>query len=221
MRTSHARQGTALRRSARSHAVRAAAAAVVVSALALTTAGTAQAAPASQDLPGFLEAEDLPPHSSSDWHAGDITKGLPDIVPFCTGDTELPTEGASHRTFRTDLDTSAKQVSFVTDGAETAKQLAAELRESTANCAADWLRDNPGGTASWRDLGNQDVGDGAHSYGVYIESDYGSQDIHLFGVGVDGDTVTVVHWGQMGTFDNAPVAEYRTTLKTAVEKLVG
>ena len=218
MRTSHAPQGTAPRHSARSHVVRAAAAAAVVSALALTTAGTAQAAP-SQQLPGFLDAEDLPPHSSSDWHAGEITEGLPDNVPFCVGDSELPTQGASHRTFRTDLDTGASQVSFVTDGEETAKRLAAELRDSTANCAADWLRDNPGGTASWRDLGNQDVGDGAHSYGVYVESDYGSQNIHLYGVGRDGDTVTVVAWGQMGTFDNAPVTAYRTTLKTAVEKL--
>ncbi|WP_236073217.1 hypothetical protein [Streptomyces tardus] len=201
-------------------ALRTAAVAVAACALALTTSA-AGAAPKSSAAPGFLDADELPAHPGSQWYAGEVADGLPEIVPFCVDGPELPAEGASHRLFHTDLDTGASQVSFTAGSEQSAQALAAQLRDSSAGCAADWLRDNPGGTASWRDLGNQDVGDGAHSYGVHIESAHGSQDVHLFGVGRDGSTVTVVAWGQMGTLADAPVEAYRTTLRTAVEKLAG
>lgn len=220
MRLSHARRDTTTKTTRHTALVRAATT-VAVAAVALTTAGAAQAAPTEQQLPRFLEAADLPPHPSSDWQAGDVTTGLPEVVPFCVDALELPAEQASHRVFTTELDTGASQVSFVGDSAESAAELATRLEDSVANCAADWLRDHPGGTASWRDLGTQDVGDGARSYGVQIETDHGSQDVHLFGVGRDGDTVTLVSWGQMGTFEGAPVAAYEETVRTAVAKLAG
>ncbi|CAM5226236.1 hypothetical protein SNARM312S_02136 [Streptomyces narbonensis] len=44
-------------------------------------------------------------------------------------------------------------------------------------------------------------------------------DIHLFSVGRDGRTVTLVRWGQMGDFEDAPLTAFRTTTKTAVNKL--
>lgn len=205
--------------------VRTVAVGVAASALGLTCAVSAQAAPGAtaaagqQSVPDFLSGEDLPPHATSPWFAGEITEGLPDPATFCVTGVDLPEENASHRKFTTEVDTGALQLNIVTEDEEVASELAKQMRESVANCAADWLRDNPGGTASWQDLGSQDVGDGAHAYGVHINTDYGAQDVHLFGVGQDGDTVTLVRWGQMGTLENAPIPAFRETVTTAVEKL--
>ena len=41
----------------------------------------------------------------------------------------------------------------------------------------------------------------------------------LLSVGRDGRTVTVVQWGQMGDFGDAPVAAFKKTTTTAVNKL--
>ncbi|MBW1600006.1 hypothetical protein HPT28_23820 [Streptomyces sp. JJ38] len=43
--------------------------------------------------------------------------------------------------------------------------------------------------------------------------------VHLLGVARSGTRVTVVQWGQMGTLDDAPVRDFRETLRTAVHGL--
>ena len=43
--------------------------------------------------------------------------------------------------------------------------------------------------------------------------------VHLFGVGRDGRTVTVVSWAEMGDLGQAPVTAFKKTTKTAVDKL--
>ncbi|MEU6893562.1 hypothetical protein ABZ934_17520 [Streptomyces sp. NPDC046557] len=43
--------------------------------------------------------------------------------------------------------------------------------------------------------------------------------MHLYGIGRDGATVTVVKWGRMGTLADAPVAAFKKTTATAVNKL--
>jgi hypothetical protein len=63
------------------------------------------------------------------------------------------------------------------------------------------------------------VADGAHVYGVHTAPVEAGLGIHLFGVGRDERTVTVVIWGQMGTFQDAPVRAFRNTTTTAVEQL--
>ncbi|MCT2588903.1 hypothetical protein LHJ74_02960 [Streptomyces sp. N2-109] len=209
----------------RSHRFRTIAACAAVASAAfgmsLATAGQSLAkerpvAPA----PGFLEAEELPPHPSSEWRAGDVTEGLPDPLPFCLDDDALREEGDSyHRTFSTDLDTGAVQVSVTARSTEEAAEVAAELEESVAECAGDWLSANPGGTASWNDYGKVDAGDGAHLYGVYVAQPNSSHNVHLFGVGRDGTTVTAIHWGQIGTLADAPVQDFRKTTITAVNRL--
>lgn len=226
MRTTAASRSTTRSRHAGRSALRAATATVAVAALGLVGAVSAQAAgpdeqapTTQQSTPGFLSGEDLPPHATSPWFAGDITEGVPSPATFCVTGVDLPEETTSHRKFTTELDAGALQLNLVTEDEEAAEELATHMRESVANCAADWLGDNPGGTASWRDLGSQDVGDGAHAYGVHINTDFGAQDIHLFGVGREGNTVTLVQWGQMGTFDNAPIPAFRDTVTTSVEKL--
>lgn len=202
-------------------ALRAATATVAVVTLGLTGAVSAYAnqSAAPRSTSGFLSGTDLPPHQTSPWFEGDVTAGLPDLPVFCVTEVDLPEEATTHREFSTEVDAGALQLNLVAQDEEAAAELAGQMRDSVANCAADWLRDNPGGTASWRDLGSQDVGDGAHAYGVHINSAHGAQDVHLFGVGREGSTVTLVQWGQMGTFDHAPVTAFRDTVTTAVDKL--
>ncbi|WP_405494136.1 hypothetical protein [Streptomyces sp. NBC_00096] len=192
------------------------AAAAAATALVLTVSTTATAAAAA--APGFLGGTDLPPHPSSSWYAGKVTKGLPEFAPFCL-EGVLPASGSWHRDFSTEYDTGAVQVSVRASSATAAATLAASLERKVAACAADWLRTNPGGTASWQDYGKIRVEEGAHVYGVHTSLPESEPGVHLYGIGRDGSTVTVVRWGQMGNLSDAPVPAFRKTTTTAVNKL--
>ncbi|MFJ8672633.1 hypothetical protein [Streptomyces sp. NPDC093589] len=223
-------------RSARPGRPVAGAAVAVVAALGLTvTVGTHTAGAATHWTPGggsatghphralppaFLAPAELPPHASSEWFAGPVTQGLPDPEPFCLEGGVLPGgAGTYHRFFHTDYDTHAAQVSVVTADADDARELAASLERTVANCAADWLRGNPGGTAAWDDYGTVAAGDGAHVYGVHTSVPDSEPGVNLFAVGRSGTTVTVVRWAEMGDLGQAPLTAFKATTKTAVGKL--
>lgn len=55
--------------------------ALVAAAAALVLTASTSAAAAT--APGFLTGADLPPHATSPWYAGAVTKGLPESAPFC------------------------------------------------------------------------------------------------------------------------------------------
>ncbi|MEV6573376.1 hypothetical protein [Streptomyces sp. NPDC051577] len=192
-----------------------AATATVAAALLLATSATATAAAAA---PGFLSGTDLPPHPSSPWYAGKVTKGLPESAPFCL-EGALPAAGSWHRAFGTDYDTGATQISVRTASNAAAAKLATALERKVAACAADWLRTTPGGTASWQDYGKLAVEEGAHVYGVHTSVPDSEPGVHLYGIGRDGVTVTVVKWGQMGHLGDTPVPAFKKTTTTAVNKL--
>ncbi|MFC9296182.1 hypothetical protein ACFTWH_27670 [Streptomyces sp. NPDC057011] len=202
------------RRTATATATTALAALAAATALVLTGSATATAATA----PGFLTGADLPPHPGSAWYTGEVTKGLPEFAPFCVEDV-LPATGAWHRTFGTEFDTGAVQISVRSSSASAAAKLAAAIERKVAACAADWLRATPGGTASWQDYGKLPVEEGAHVYGVHTSVPDSEPGVHLYGIGRDGSTVTVVKWGQMGNLSDAPVPAFKKTTTTAVNKL--
>ncbi|MFG2992513.1 hypothetical protein ACGFZK_25030 [Streptomyces sp. NPDC048257] len=183
-------------------------------ALVLTASTSASAATA----PGFLGGADLPPHAGSPWYAGAVTKGLPEFAPFCL-EGALPAAGSWHRTFGTEYDTGAEQVSVRSASPSAAAKLVTALERKVAACAADWLRTTPGGTASWQDYGTLPVEEGAHVYGVHTSIPDSEPGVHLFGIGRDGSTVTVVQWGEMGSLSQAPVAAFKKTTTKAVNKL--
>ncbi|WP_164415209.1 hypothetical protein [Streptomyces salinarius] len=193
-----------------------AAAALAVAAVPGTAATPVSGAPAS-GTPAFLEPSELPPHPASDWYAGPVTAGQPDPAPMCVGDA-LPSI-ASHRRYWTEYDTGALQVTVVERSARRAERLAALLRAHLDGCAREVTRQNPDVTATQRYYGRLDVEEGAHVYGVHTVTEWGATDIALFSVGRDGRTVTVVQWGQMGSFEDARVAGFRATTVTAVDKL--
>ncbi|GAA2393801.1 hypothetical protein GCM10010420_18530 [Streptomyces glaucosporus] len=194
------------------------AAATAVAAATVMAAGTAQAAPAPTAAPRFLSAGELPPHPSSPWYAGEVAGGLPEFPVFCLEDA-LPSRGARHRQFNTEFDTWAVQVTVRAASTGAARKLAAEANASVRNCAADYLEEHPGGFAEWRDYGGVAVEEGARVHGVHTSLPDAENSIHLFGVGRDGRTVTVVMWAQMGTFEHAQVDDFRKTARTAVAKL--
>ncbi|MFB6616626.1 hypothetical protein ACFCV9_20850 [Streptomyces sp. NPDC056367] len=200
---------------------RTAAALAAAAALLLTTAlagPAATAAPAAPTAPGFLDGTDLPPHPASPWYAGEVTKGLPEFPPICL-EGALPAAGSWHRRFGTEYDTGAVQLSVRSATPASAARLVRSLERKVAACAADWLRATPGGTASWQDYGTLPVEEGAHVYGVHTSLPESEPGVHLFGIGRDGSTVTVVQWGQMGDLSDAPVAGFRRTTTTAVNRL--
>ncbi|MFH8974793.1 hypothetical protein [Streptomyces sp. NPDC017890] len=177
----------------------------------------ATAAPPPFDPPVFLEPAELPPHPASGWYAGPVTAGQPDPLPMCVGDA-LPST-ASYRRYWTEYDTGALQVTVVERSTQRAREFAALLREDLADCARTVMEQYPDITATQKYYGRLDVEEGAHVYGVHTVAEWGASDIGLFSVGRDGRTVTVVQWGQMGTFAHAQVSDFRATTVTAVDKL--
>ncbi|NJQ03936.1 hypothetical protein [Streptomyces zingiberis] len=201
---------------------RAAATALLALAGALATAGPAGAVTppwtAAVTAPAFLSAGELPPHWGSEWRALPPAAGLPETQPFCVAGL-LPRTGVWHREFTTEFETNARQITLRAESAAAARKLTATLERAFENCADRVTTEDPGASATGEDYGPIDVEDGAHVYGVGIARPESSTDRHLFGVGRDGRTVTVVSWGEMGKLDGAPVADFRDTTRTAVDKL--
>ncbi|MER7816317.1 hypothetical protein [Streptomyces sp. NPDC096153] len=202
----------------RSAAALALASALLALAAAPASAVAPERATPARAHPAFLEPRDLPPHPSSPWTAGPVTAGVPDPLPFCVGEA-LPASIARHRVFRTELDAGASQVVVVERDAARARSLVSLWHKAVRSCAARVERQDPRTPAEGRDYGRVPVEDGARLYGVHTAHDFGATDVHLFAMGRDGRTVTVVTWGSMGDFDDAPVAAFRRTARTAVDKL--
>ncbi|MEV8314544.1 hypothetical protein AB0Q95_10270 [Streptomyces sp. NPDC059900] len=184
-------------------------------AVAGVVAGTSPAAAAGS--PRFLAPSELPPHATSAWTAGPVTAGQPDPLPMCVGEA-LPSISV-HRSYRTDLDTGALQVTVVERSEQRAKDFAALLRKNLDGCAEKLMKQDPEITAKQKYYGKLNVEEGAHVYGVHTEASWGANDINMFSVGRDGTTVTLVKWGQMGNFANAQVADFKATTIKAVNKL--
>ncbi|WP_329208065.1 hypothetical protein OG257_14965 [Streptomyces sp. NBC_00683] len=168
--------------------------------------------------PAFLKASQLPPHPSSDWVAGPVTDGFPVELAYCLGEG-VPAYDYRHRVFQTDLDTNAAQVTVIAGSDAKGKALAALLNEEIRSCADRIEQSDPETEAEGRDYGSLPVEEGARVHGLHTTTSYGATDVHLLSVGRDGRTVTVVSWGQMGTFADAPVAGFKNTTTTAVKRL--
>ncbi|MEU2616948.1 hypothetical protein ABZ642_02110 [Streptomyces sp. NPDC007157] len=197
--------------------------ALTVLAGAALAAGTTLAVPAAAapKPPGFLAAADLPPHPSSSWTAGKVTAGVPEAVKqdTCLGIALGGGRNTWYREFRTDLDTSARQVGVELADVRAAKGRVAKLDEDIVSCADRIEMADPETRAAFQDHGDLPVGDGAHVYALHTETSWGASDIRLLSLGREGSTVTVVDWGQLGGFQDAPVKAFKKTTTTAVKKL--
>ena len=192
-------------------------------AVAAVAAGTVLTAPAGAApkaaVPKFLSASQLPPHPTSSWTAGPVTEGFPEELGFCVSTEGVLDYDYRHRTFRTDLDTGAVQLTVVTGTAAQAKALAKHYDDLIRTCADRIEKASPDIEAESRDYGKLKVEEGAHVRGLHTETSWGASDVDLLSVGRDGRTVTVLQWGQMGDFKGAPVTAFKKTTTTAVNKL--
>ena len=195
--------------------------ALTVAALAAGTVLTAPAAGAAPKAaaPKFLSAAQLPPHPTSAWTAGPVTEGFPEALGSCVSTEGVPSYDYRHREFRTDLDTGAVQLTVVADTAALAKALAKHYDDLIRTCADRIEKNDPDVEAEGRDYGTLPVEEGARVRGLHTETSWGATDVSLLSVGRDGRTVTVVQWGQMGDFGDAPVGAFKKTTTTAVNKL--
>ncbi|MEU6546666.1 hypothetical protein [Streptomyces sp. NPDC046859] len=185
---------------------------------AVLTAPSAGAAPKAA-VPKFLSATQLPPHPTSSWTAGPVTEGFPEGLGLCVSTEGVPSYDYRNREFWTDLDTGAVQLTVVADSASLAKALAKHYDDLIRTCAERIEASSPDVEAEVRDYGKLPVEEGARVRGLHTETSWGANDVALLSVGRDGNTVTVVKWGQMGDFDDAPVAAFKKTTTTAVNKL--
>ncbi|SED32393.1 hypothetical protein [Streptomyces sp. TLI_105] len=197
--------------------LRTALAATAATALGLAALATAPAQAAAQ--PAFLAASQMPP-SSTPWTATQVFTGVPENGGVLCAPYKIPAQNTRYREFTTELDTNGVQITTVARTEADAVKLVDTLRKALAGCGPLLERQNPGLHAVSAYHGKLAVEEGAWVYSLdTADPQIGITDIHLFSVGRDGRTVTLVRWGQMGDFEDAPLTAFRTTTKTAVNKL--
>ncbi|MEV0889018.1 hypothetical protein ACIOHB_37900 [Streptomyces microflavus] len=197
--------------------LRTALATAAAAALGLAALATAPAQAAAQ--PAFLAASQMPP-SSTPWTATQVFTGVPENGGVLCAPYKIPAQNTRYREFSTELDTNGVQVTTVARTEADAVKLADTLRGALAGCGSLLEQQNPGLQAVSASHGKLPVEEGAWVYSLdTADPQIGISDIHLFSVGRDGRTVTLVRWGQMGDLEDAPLAAFRTTTKTAVNKL--
>ncbi|MGA5098089.1 hypothetical protein ACPCAC_12080 [Streptomyces lavendulocolor] len=197
--------------------LRTALATAAAAALGLAAVATAPAQAAAQ--PAFLDASQMPP-SSAPWTATQVFTGVPENGGVLCAPYKIPAQNTRYREFSTDLDTNGVQVTTVARTEADAVKLVDTLRKALAGCGPLLEQQNPGLQAVSASHGKLAVEEGAWVYSLdTADPQIGINDIHLFSVGRDGRTVTLVRWGQMGDLKDAPLTAFRTTTKTAVSKL--
>ncbi|WP_228925443.1 hypothetical protein [Streptomyces sp. DH7] len=197
--------------------LRTALATAAAAALGLAALVTAPAQAAAQ--PAFLAASQMPP-SSTPWTATQVFTGVPENGGVLCAPYKIPAQNTRYREFSTELDTNGVQVTTVARTEADAVKLVDTLRGALAGCGTLLEQQNPGLQAVSASHGKLAVEEGTWVYSLdTADPQIGISDIHLFSVGRDGRTVTLVRWGQMGDLEDAPLTAFRNTTKTAVNKL--
>lgn len=197
--------------------LRSALATAAAAGLGLAALATAPVQAAAQ--PAFLAAAQMPPSSTS-WTATQVFTGVPENGGVLCAPYKIPAQNTRYREFSTELDTNGVQVTTVARTEADAVKLVDTLRGALAGCGSLLEQQNPGLQAVSASHGKLAVEEGAWVYSLDTsDPQIGISDIHLFSVGRDGRTVTLVRWGQMGDLEDAHLAAFRTTTKTAVNKL--
>ncbi|WP_162688629.1 MULTISPECIES: hypothetical protein [unclassified Streptomyces] len=167
--------------------------------------------------PGTLYISDLPKTES--WRAAPVSRGWGAAYDCLAGwPQERPEVNVWNRDFTTAETAFAQQkvVAFATEAEAIA--FAAATRQRYADCPN--RPQEPGVTATGFDHGVVDVEEGATLQGMrtFNANAHERPDFnYLWGVGRDGDTVTLVLWSSY--WGDPPVAAWKNTLRTAVNKL--
>lgn len=180
--------------------------------------GPAAGADQWRPRPGSLYLSDLP--TTESWRAAPIARGWGESYgPCLQGWPEgRPEVNVWHRDFTTAETAFAQQKVVVFATESEAAAFAEATRRDYAGCAD--RPQPPGVSATGHDHGVVDVEEGATLQGMYT-FDAGARERphfnYLWGVGRDGDTVTLVLWSSY--WGEPPVTAWKKTLRTAVNKL--
>ncbi|MEE1757620.1 hypothetical protein PUR53_00640, partial [Streptomyces sp. SP18BB07] len=117
-----------------------------------------------------LSASQLPPHPTSSWTAGPVTEGFPEAIGVCVSTEGVLSYDYRYREFRTDVDTSAVQLTVVADTDALAKKLAKHYDDLIRTCADRLEAASPDVDAEGRDYGTLPVEEGAHVRGLNTET---------------------------------------------------
>ncbi|MFG2989220.1 hypothetical protein ACGFZK_07965 [Streptomyces sp. NPDC048257] len=188
--------------------------------LAVVASGPAMAADPWRPRPGTLYISDLRLGDGIGWSAPPVQRQWGASYD-CLADwpVEPPEVNVWHREFSTAETASAEQkvVVFATEAEAIA--FADAARQNYADCPRR-QNQRPGITATAYDHGVVDVEEGATLQGMYTFDSRAQErpDFnYLWGVGRDGDTVTLVRWSSY--WGAPPVQAWKNVLRTAVNKL--
>ncbi|MFI1064128.1 hypothetical protein ACH4TC_19860 [Streptomyces spororaveus] len=188
--------------------------------LAVAVSGTAVGAEPWRPRPGTLYISDIRLGDGVGWTAPPVQRGWGQSYD-CLTDWQVrqPEVNVWHREFTTAETATAEQkvVVFATEAEAIA--FAEAARQNYADCP-DRRNQRPGITATGYDHGAVDVEEGATLQGMYTFDHEAQERPHfnyLFGVGRDGDTVTLVRWSSY--WGAPPVEAWKKVLHTAVIKL--
>ncbi|WP_053694162.1 hypothetical protein [Streptomyces sp. WM6372] len=194
-------------------------AALVAATLTVLLSGTEAAAVDWRPRPGMIYLSDMPKDGTT-WYGSPASRGWTDLST-CTGfwpDHHRPEVNVWHREVNTSETASGIQNTVVFETEAEAIAFAARARQAYADCPVR-EGERPNVIATGYDYGAVDVEEGATVQGMRIAYTFSEQyHNHLFGVGRDGDTVTLVEWES--NWSAPPVDFFKnTTLKNAVNRL--
>ncbi|MFD6973671.1 hypothetical protein [Streptomyces sp. NPDC059979] len=187
--------------------------------LAGVASGPASGAEQWRPRPGTLYISDIRLGDGIGWYAAPVQRGWGQ-THACLDDWSVrpPEVNVWHRDFTTSETASAQQkvVVFATEAEAIA--FADAARQNFADCPR--RQNEPGTTATGHDHGAVDVEEGATLQGMYTFDADAQERPHmnyLWGVGRDGDTVTLVNWWSY--WGDPPVPAWKNILRTGVNKL--
>lgn len=182
---------------------------------------------AAEVTPTFLTAAQLPqgPRYKT-WKAQPVRDGLPNPRAFCLAGT-MAAETTRYTVYKSGTEAGAQH--FVVQGRSEARAaaLAAKLKTKIEGCFQEWLQLTGPGIyegkkifASWRRYGTYDIADGMTVWGVFTTPPKPTPPTtHMYAVGRDANTVSVIHLGLNGAEKYAPGADFTATAQTSMRQL--
>ncbi|MGW7435349.1 hypothetical protein [Streptomyces sp. NPDC054849] len=189
--------------------------AAVATALMVVASGAEAVAAEWRPRPGMVYLSDMPKDGTT-WYGQPAARGW--RYPTCGRSWNVPEVNVWSRGVYTSETASGLQNTLIFETEAEAIAFAAQARQTYAECPATY-DDSPDTIEAGYDYGTVDVEEGATVQGMRVTYTFGNAyHNHLFGVGRDGDTVTLIEWESNWS---APPVDYfkNTTVKNVVNRL--
>ncbi|MFF5505649.1 hypothetical protein ACF1E9_12485 [Streptomyces roseolus] len=193
--------------------------AAVTTALLAVASGTEAAAVEWRPRPGMVYLSDMPKDGTT-WYGLPAVRGW-NTMTACSGfwpQGQAPEVNVWSREVATSETAAGVQNTVVFETEAEAIAFATRARQAYADCPRDY--EGPDTLVTGYDYGTVNVEEGAAVLGMRTQAawDSGIYHNHLFGVGRDGDTVTLIEW--QSNWSAPPVDHFKnTTVKNVVNRL--